>query len=1591
MAIFSHLDNCIVLGLNRDCQDHYLPTMKIKHTFRVILWGLLFLSGWEVSKASHMMGVDLTYECINNCTIRVHLRAYRDCSGVSGITNTITFNPTTPGCGQPTPVTAWSAQQTTQVTPICPGFTTRCTNASATINGVEEYYWFRDYNICNVPNCTYTISWGSCCRNGAISSIGAPASANMYINATTLNTGITPCNSSPEFINPPVPYICAGQPFIFNQGATDPEGDSLSYALGPCMTSTTGTPVSYLGGFTPQQPLGPSWNVSINPVTGDVTVFPQPGNLVVGVMCVYVSEWRNGVVINTIVRDIQMTVINCPNNNLPSVPNLTQPVNGQINGFTVSTCVNNPLCFNIPSVDPNNTQIVTMTWSQNLPGATFTQVGNPAVQNTIVGTAGNPPQAQFCWTPTAVGNYSFQVTVRDNACPIIGTSQFTIQINVTNLQSNIVANNLGCGEVSLCAVPLLGTGPFTFQWSGPGGLTNNPNAGDSCLTHIYPATGTYDYFVQIADPNGCVGFDTGQVSVVINVQAQAGPDFRICTSGSGTLGTPARPNYTYSWSPTTGLSNPTAAQPTFNLTNNGTTPLVVPYVVTATDQTTGCINRDTAVVTIWPSLQASTVSAATTCFGGNDGTATVQPSGGTGNYTYAWSAAAGGQTTVTATNLSAGSYNVTVTDSVGCSVVSSVVVQQPAPATVSVSMNPVSCFGGSDGSATAVASGGTSPYTYNWLPGNQAGAVVGGLSAGTYTVEVSDDNGCETSATVTVTEPTLLQATATATPTSCALPLPNGTAAALPTGGTPPYSFAWNSAPIQTTAYATGLDVGVYTVTVTDDNGCVTTASATVGSIPPPSVVAGPDVSACEGAGGTGITATPSAGTPGYWFTWWCQNGNCGLSNVHSPNPVANPNISQYYYVQVTDTNGCVSNVDSLWFEILPKPVVDAGPDMIICGDSAPCVVLTPNVSNAPGPYTYQWFPAAGLNDATLQNPCARPDTTTAYTLIVSSGNGCTSDFTTTDTVSTAIVFVNPVPVASAGPDRDICLGDSAMLEGIGLGAGPAYDFEWSPSSGVSNVSLPNPLVSPAATTVYTLTVWSNGCPSYGDEVVVNVHTIPTVDAGPDRDLCQNEDPTLLDAQAGGDSTSTYAFEWWPSAGLSNANSEDPFAKPDTTTLYYVQATTVFGCKSSVDSVLVTIKSSPIAEAGPNIVLCMGTSGELDGSFSYNNTHPANPNEVVVTWSPATDISAVNVLDPVVNPTNSMFYTLTVTHGNCTTQDSVLVSIIPDLGIGASADTLVTCEGDSVQLTASSPLQNVGYTWVPSAGLADANSGSTAASPSQTTTYTLYGLQSGCRDTTQITVTVLPTPVPAFVATASEGCVPHTISVQQTTQDGNRYVWDFGDSSPVQNFESGIHVYDRPGEYDLTLTAIAEGGCSASAEVFPVTVHAAPVAAFMSDPAFPVQMTLPNTSVEFKSLADQALSWFWTFGDGTVSDEINPTHVYVAEGSYTVTLTVTSPVGCVSTVSHGPYVVLAPDLFLPNVFSPNGDGISDRFLVEYSGSQPFTLKIMDRWGGVVYASRNKLEGWDGLKNGGGLAPEGVYFYVLQIGSKEYSGNITLVR
>jgi len=219
------------------------------------------------------------------------------------------FTATTSPAGGPIPssTSIWTLLNWSEVTPICPLIATQCSNPLAAVNGVAEALYYQDYHFnASASGYSYTIASINCCRNTPI--LSGATGEGIGVSVT-----IQPrlCNSSPVFSGRAVPYFCAGQTYTFDQAAFDPDGDSLVYSFAPCTTNGF-TSATYTAPYSDQAPLGPYWDVSIDAMTGDISFLPDStGPALVTVLCVKVEEYRNGVKIGPVVRDMQITVINC--------------------------------------------------------------------------------------------------------------------------------------------------------------------------------------------------------------------------------------------------------------------------------------------------------------------------------------------------------------------------------------------------------------------------------------------------------------------------------------------------------------------------------------------------------------------------------------------------------------------------------------------------------------------------------------------------------------------------------------------------------------------------------------------------------------------------------------------------------------------------------------------------------------------------------------------------------------------------------------------------------------------------------------------------------------------------------------------------------------------------------------------------------------------------------------------------------------------------------------------------------------------------------------------------------------------------------
>jgi ELWxxDGT repeat protein len=416
------------------------------------------------------------------------------------------------------------------------------------------------------------------------------------------------------------------------------------------------------------------------------------------------------------------------------------------------------------------------------------------------------------------------------------------------------------------------------------------------------------------------------------------------------------------------------------------------------------------------------------CNGNSTGTASVSATGGTAPYTYLWS---NGATTASISNLVAGNYTATVTDANGCTAQANYTVTQPALLTANGSGTNVSCYGESNGMATVNVTGGTSPYSYDWSNGATTQSV-SGLSIGTYSVTVTDGNGCTSTASYQVTQPALLTATATGTSTSCA-----NSATVNATGGTLPYSYLWSN---QATAQSiSSLQAGTYSVTVTDAKGCVATASVTVTANeafnPSASVT---DVSCIGGNNGT-ITITNTNSTGPYTFS----RDGVNFTAIPQALPFTyNGFTAGTYTIYVRDVNGCTGFVTKT---IKQPAAIDISFVNVqnTCGNNGSITIA---VSGGSPAYSYSWTSPTQNNFSTQANISGLIADT--YTLEVTDKNGCKAQ-KTQEIINVGInyVFYTPTDVTCKGEANG-----AISLSTVAGGSGN-YSFLWSNGATTRDIS----------------------------------------------------------------------------------------------------------------------------------------------------------------------------------------------------------------------------------------------------------------------------------------------------------------------------------------------------------------------------------------------------------------------------------------------------------------------------------------------------------------------------------------------------------
>ncbi|MCX6257276.1 MAG: SprB repeat-containing protein, partial [Bacteroidia bacterium] len=459
--------------------------------------------------------------------------------------------------------------------------------------------------------------------------------------------------------------------------------------------------------------------------------------------------------------------------------------------------------------------------------------------------------------------------------------------------------------------------------------------------------------------------------------------------------------YTYHWS---------GSQTTEDLSN-------IPagsYLVTITD-TNGCTATASKTITQPTLISTSVTGTNVMCYGASTGSIDLTVSGGISPYTYHWS---GSQTTEDLSNIPAGSYLVTVTDTNGCTATASKSITQPTQISTSITIINVLCYGASTGSIDLTVSGGISPYAFHWS-GSQTTEDLSNIPAGSYLVTVTDTNGCTATASKTITQPTQISTSVTSINVLC-YGASTGSIDLTVSGGITPYAYHWSNGP--SIEDLSNLPTGSYLVTVTDANGCTVTASKTITQPTQISTSVTSINVLCFGASTGSINLSVSGGISPYLFHWSNSQTTQNLSNLPAGS----------YLVTVTDANGCTATASKIITQSTQITTSISSINVMCYGDSNGSIDLT--VNGGSSSYTYLWS-----DGPITQDLFSLPAGT--YIVTVTDNKGCTSTASGTINQPDSLIAIYDLsPVLCFGNNATVIISATGGVEPYSGDVGTFYD-----------------------------------------------------------------------------------------------------------------------------------------------------------------------------------------------------------------------------------------------------------------------------------------------------------------------------------------------------------------------------------------------------------------------------------------------------------------------------------------------------------------------------------------------------------------------
>jgi len=1266
---------------------------------------------------------------------------------------------------------------------------------------------------------------------------------------------------------------------------------------------------------------------------------------------------------------IQTNTVSIGNTNGPSITSINQSAvlchGGNTGSAVVSASGTGALTYNWSNTQTGTTAInlaatsytVTVTDAagcSSTSGISITEpsaITSPVVITTnstcgnsngsaVASASGGTGSLSYSWSNSVSGlttsgltaGTTYSLTVTD-ANNCTQTKTFSVSNTPGPLVSTSIVSAISCSS---------GTG--SVKATATGGTSNytyNWSAGGSSVTTALQSTITNQlsgiYTVTLTDANGCTASSSVTLTepAAISIPAITSVN-TTCGNANGSAVASASGGsgaLTYTWSNTANGQTASA----LSATN---------YTVTVKDAN-GCIQTNTVSIgnTNGPSITSINQSAVL-CHGGNTGSAVVSASG-TGALTYSWSNT---QTGTTATNLSSTLYTVTVNDAAGCSSTGSISIPEPPAITSPVIVTTNSTCGNANGTAVASASGGTGSFSYSWSNSVSDITTTGLTAAATYTLTVTDANACTVTKTFSITN--------TAGPTASAFvssPIlcngSTGSATAGATGGSSNYTFNWSNGQTAITSSSVNTIISLaansYTVTITDASGCT---SSTVVSLTQPSAVAIASVTSananCGQSDGSAI-ASASGGTGILAYTW--SNSASGQTNTGL--------AANSYTLTVQDMNGC-STAQSVTINNNNAPVINSITvvDELCHGSSTGSAVVN---ASGTGSLTYNW--SNSQTSVTATNLSAA-----IYTVTVTDVNGCKQQTTVTISQPLAMVAVaSQVSPATCGNNNG-----SASVTVAG-GTGPDYSYNW--SNGQSSVtSSLNDLAGSLSANAYTVTITdANGC-TKTQSALVNNSPAPTINSVTATNVtCSGNADGSAAVSATGTTALTYS---WSGSGGSGATATGLI--PGT---YTITVSDANGCQqistaiiTQPNAVVITGISTSSAKCNVNNGSAVATATGGTGALNYS-------------WSNSQNGATVSNL-------SATTYTLTVTDANgCAVTNTATINSTNGPSAATAIATTINCNGQpgSVMAIASNGVAPYTYSWSNGTSSVTTSLSQSVSVTAATYTVTITD-KNGCTATSSVLLSqpaalnISSTTVP--VCGNDYGTISANVTGGVTAYT---YSWSTG-ATAVTNASTQQMDSLKPGNYSVTITDA--NGCSASL-ASAVNSLANPVAAAVASQQ---TITEGNSTV---LIASGGATYSWSPASTlNCSNCAAPTASPASTTTYT--LYVKSAEGCVDstqiTITVKKACLDGNEVFIANVFSPNGDGANDVLNIEGNAITDIYWSIYDRWGNLVFETTDQAQGWDGTKKGSALE-SGTYVYYLKalcLKTNEevrLKGNVSLVK